>query len=109
MRMTKYDRDLEYYPVTWAPNAEGINVPTLGTAVPFRGDFQPLGRNTSRQAEYGLDSKEAKARAVYYDNDLTMAEGGIVKDALTMERFQVNGPPNVWARHSEAILVAWNG
>lgn len=107
MRMTKFDRPLTAYPVTWAPNAEGIEVPTLGTGVAFNGDLQPLARTASRRAEYGLDSTEAKGKALYYDSGVTLLEGYVVDDAGT--KYMVSGPPNIWPSHSEAVLVKWNG
>lgn len=107
--MTIHDRALKAYPVTWAPNAEGIEVPTLGTAVAFNGDLQPIGNRASRLAEYGFDSTEAKGKVVFYDNDVTLSEGRILEDQTDMARYIIAGPPSVWQGHSEAIMVKWNG
>lgn len=107
--MTRQDKDLKYYPVTRAPNAEGILDPTLGTAVEFRGDHHPLGKNPSRLAEYGLDSTEANAGQLYYDVGLSFEAGGVVEEVDTALRFMINGPPRVYQGHIEAITVKWNG
>lgn len=107
MRMTRQDRPLTYYAPTWAPNAEGILVSTLGTGTAFTGDLQPLARTASRKAEYGLDSTEAKGKALYYDSSVVLLEGYVVDDAG--DKFMVSGPPSLWPSHSEAVLVKWNG
>ncbi len=107
MRMTRHDRALKYYPVTRAPDGEGIMVATLGTAVDFMGDLQPLSRTASRRAEFGLDSTEAKAKVCFYDTGLNFLEGGVIEDGST--RYMISGPPNPWEGHNEAIMVAWNG
>lgn len=109
MRMTRYDRDLKYYSVTWAPNAEGVNVATLGTAVEFRGDHHPLGKSPSRLAEYGLDSTEANAGQLYYDTGLSFVAGGVIEEQDTMLKFMISGPPRTYQGHLEAITVKWNG
>jgi len=107
VRMTRWDRALKYYSLTRAPDAEGIMVPTLGTAVDFVGDLQPLARTASRRAEFGLDSTEANAKVLFYDSGITLEEGWIIEDGS--DRYMVSGPPNLWPSHSEAIMVVWNG
>jgi hypothetical protein len=104
-----HDRDLKYYPVTRAPNTEGLLVATLGTAVTFRGDHHPLGKNPSRLAEYGLDSTEANAGQLYYDIGLSFEAGGVIEEQDTLLKFMVSGPPRVYQGHIEAITVKWNG
>jgi hypothetical protein len=82
-------------------------VPTIGTAVSFVGDLQPLARTASRRAEFGLDSTEANAKVLFYDSGIELHEGWIVEDGAT--RYMVSGPPNLWPLHNEAIMTVWNG
>jgi hypothetical protein len=109
MRVTRFDRALKVYPVTRAPNGEGIMVPTLGTAVSFQGDLQPVSKTASRRVQFGLDSTEAKGKVLFYDNWITIQEGSIVEDVSDGEKYLVNGPPAKWNGHSEVVLVEYNG
>lgn len=109
MRMTRHDRPMKSYSVTRAPNAEGIMVPTITFITTFNGDLQPLARTASRRAEFGLDSTEANAKVIFYDNDVVLTQGIVVEDQADLKRYMVSGPPNLWPAHSEAIMTVWNG
>ena len=109
MRMTRFDKPLKAYSVARSPNAEGIMIPTFGTPVSFSGDLQPLARTSSRRAEFGLDSTEANAKVLFFDNDIVLTEGMKLLDQVTLESYMISGSPTVWNGHSEAIMKVWNG
>jgi hypothetical protein len=107
MRITKFDRLFDAYTYTTALTADGMEQRAYVKAISsMAGDLQPIGGKFN-PAEYGIDSIPSNVKRLFFDSNVALALGQIVKDQASGVAYMVKGLA-AWYTHQEAVLEPYD-